>query len=288
MQTLQSVVLGVVQGLTEFIPVSSSAHLVVVPWLFGWDDPLFRSLGFDVALHMGTLVALLAFFWKDFVRLFVAWIKSIAERRIGSDPDRRMAWFLLAACVPGAAAGALLETKIEELFHPEGSPILASSMLAMAAIVAVLGLLLFLADRGARHERRLGDIGWKDAILIGLSQALAIFPGVSRSGATITAGLALGLEREASARFSFLLSAPIIAGAGLKSLDDLAKSGVGAGLAGGGAWAVAAGFVAAAASGFLCIKFLLDYLQKRTTTVFVYYRWAFAALIAVVALAGLR
>jgi undecaprenyl-diphosphatase len=287
MQILQSIALGLVQGLTEFIPVSSSAHLVVVPWLFGWDDPVFRSLAFDVALHMGTLVALLCFFWKDFVRLLVAWAKSIAERRIGDDADRRMAWFILVACIPGAVAGAFFEGEIERLFHPEDSAILASSMLAMAAIVALLGLLLLVADKRARHERRLGAIGWKDAILIGLSQALAIFPGVSRSGATITAGLALGLEREAAARFSFLLSAPIIAGAGAKSLYDLAKQGAGGGEAGGAALVVA-GFLAAAASGFLCIKLLLDFLRAHSTKVFVYYRWAFAALIAAVALLGLR
>jgi undecaprenyl-diphosphatase len=287
MQIVQSVVLGIVQGLTEFIPVSSSAHLVVVPWLLGWDDPVFRSLGFDVALHMGTLVALLAFFWKDFLRLIGAWFKSLGERRIGDDPDRKMAWYLLAACIPGAVAGLLFEGKIERLFHPEGSPILASSMLAMAAIVALFGLLLFIAEKAARHERPIGSLGWKDALLVGLSQALAIFPGVSRSGATITAGIALGFEREAAARFSFLLSAPIVAGAGAKSLYDLARGHAAAGAVSAGAPIVAAGFVAAAAVGFLCIKLLLGFLQKRTTKVFVYYRWAFAAIIAVVALVGI-
>jgi undecaprenyl-diphosphatase len=292
MHVIQAAILGLIQGLTEFVPVSSSAHLVVVPWLLGWDEPVFRSLGFDVALHMGTLVGLVAFFWRDFVRMIAAWLKSLAERRLGGDPDGRMAWYILAACLPGALAGVLFEGGIEELFHPANSPIEGSSMLAMAAVVALLGLLLLVAEKGARHERPLEELRWRDALLIGLSQALAIFPGVSRSGATITAGLALGLKREAAARFSFLLSAPIIAGAGAKSLYDLARGGFGASGAAtaGGAWAmapvVAAGFVAAAVSGFLCIKFLLDFLQKRTTAAFVYYRWAFAALIAVAALAG--
>lgn len=286
MQVIQSIVLGLVQGLTEFIPVSSSAHLVIVPWLFGWDDPIFRSLGFDVALHMGTLVALVAFFWKDWVRLIGAWFKSVGQLKIGDDPDRRMAWFLLAACVPGAIAGVLFESKIEKLFHPEGSPILAPSMIAMAVIIAVLGALLLLADRLAKHERPMGAIGWKDALAIGFSQALAIFPGVSRSGATITAGLALGLERESAARFSFLLSAPIIAGAGLKSLYDLVRGhDAGIAAAGGSPTAVVlVGFLVAAASGFLCIKFLLSFLQKHTTKAFVFYRWALAVLIVVVAL----
>jgi undecaprenyl-diphosphatase len=287
MQIVQSLVLGIVQGLTEFIPVSSSAHLVVVPWLLGWDDPVFRSLGFDVALHMGTLVALLAFFWKDFLRLIGAWLKSLGERKIGDDPDRRMAWYILAACLPGALAGILFEGKIQELFHPEGSPILAPSMLAMAAIVALFGLLLFIAEKAARHERPLGSLGWKDALLVGLSQALAIFPGVSRSGATITAGIALGLEREAAARFSFLLSAPIVAGAGAKSLYDLTRAHAALEAVSAGAPVVAAGLIASSVTGFLCIKLLLGFLQKRTTKAFVYYRWAFAAVIAVAALAGI-
>jgi undecaprenyl-diphosphatase len=285
MQIIQSLILGLVQGLTEFIPVSSSAHLVILPWLFGWDDPAFRSLGFDVALHMGTLAALVAFFWKDWVRIVGAGLKSIGQLKIGEDPDRKMAWFLVVACIPGALFGVLFEGKIEKLFHPEGSPILSSSMLAMAAIIAVLGALLLIADKLAKHERALGSMRWKDAILIGLSQALAIFPGVSRSGATITAGLALGLERESAARFSFLLSAPIIAGAGAKSLYDLLRAPVAAGGVAAGLLAVAVGFAAAAASGFFCIKFLLCFLQKHSTRAFVFYRWALAALVAAFALA---
>jgi undecaprenyl-diphosphatase len=284
MQLIQSIILGIVQGLTEFIPVSSSAHLVIVPWLLGWDDPLFRSLGFDVALHMGTLVALIAFFRKDWVTLIGAWFKSIGQLGVGDDPDRKMAWFLLAATVPGGIAGIFFEGKIERLFHPEGQPILDSSMIAMAVIIALLGLLLLLADRFAKHDRAIASMRWKDAILIGFSQALAIFPGVSRSGATITAGLALGLERESAARFSFLLSAPIIAGAGAKSLYDFAR-GLGQTGSEAALWPlIAAGFVTAAASGFFCIKFLLGFLQKHTARAFVFYRWALAALVIVVAL----
>lgn len=284
MQLIQTIALGIVQGLTEFIPVSSSGHLVIIPWLFGWDDPMFRSLGFDVALHLGTLTALIAFFWKDWVRIIGAWFASVAQRRIGDDPDRRMAWFILAACIPGGLAGVFLQSKIEELFHPEGSPILAASMIAMAAIIALLGALLLLADRLARHDRPMDKMRWKDAILIGVSQAFAIFPGVSRSGATITAGLALGLERAAAARFSFLLSAPIIAGAGAKSLYDFAKGAGVSGSASSSAGLIAAGFAAAALSGFFCIKFLLAFLQKHTTKAFVFYRWGLAVLVAIIAL----
>ena len=283
MQAIQAIVLGLVQGLTEFIPVSSSAHLVIVPWLFGWDDPVFRSLGFDVALHMGTLLAVLAFFWKDWVRLIVAWFKSIGQMKVGNDPDRKMAWFVLLACIPGGIVGVLFESKIEDLFHPEGSPIRATAMIAMAAIIAALGALLYLADRLAKHERAEGEIGWKDALLIGLAQALAIFPGVSRSGSTITAGLALGLDRKAAARFSFFLSAPIIAGAGLKSLYDLLRGHASAVGSTAGTSLVLMGFAVAAVSGFLCIRFLMNFLQKHSTRGFAIYRWALAALVLVVA-----
>ena len=290
MQIIQTIILGLVQGLTEFIPISSSAHLVIVPWLFGWDDPLFRSLGFDVALHLGTLTAVVAFFWKDWVRLVGAWFKSVGRLRIGThlevgkDPDRRMAWYILAACVPGGVAGVLFEGRIEELFHPKGSPILGPSMIAMAVIIAILGGLLLLADSLAKHERELGSMRWRDALVIGLSQALAIFPGVSRSGATITAGLALGFERESAARFSFLLSAPIIAGAGAKSLYEFARGLGQAGTESAGLSLIALGFAVAAASGFFCIKLLLGFLQKHTAKAFVFYRWALAVLIAIVAL----
>ena len=283
MQIIQTIILGIVQGLTEFIPVSSSAHLVIVPWLFGWNDPLFRSLGFDVALHLGTLTALIVFFWKDWVRIVGAWFKSVGQLKIGEDPDRKMAWFIIVACIPGGAAGVLLQGRIEALFHPAGSPILAGSMIAMAVIIALLGALLLLADRLAKHERAMGAMRWKDAILIGLSQALAIFPGVSRSGATITAGLALGLERESAARFSFLLSAPIIAGAGAKSLYDFIRGLGQAGTEAAGLGLIAVGFVAAAVSGFFCIKILLSFLQKHTAKSFVFYRWALAALVIIVA-----
>ena len=278
MLVVKSVILGIVQGLTEFIPISSSAHLIIVPWLFGWTDPVLQSLTFDVSLHLGTLLALIVFFAADWVRLIGAWFK------IGSDPDRRLAWFILVACIPGAIAGVLLEGKIEALFHPEGAPLTRNAMLAMAAIIALLAVLLLLADRLARHERPIGKMRWLDPVLIGLSQALAIFPGVSRSGSTITTGLALGLQREAAARFSFLLSAPIIAGAGARSLLGLAQSVQSGTVTGTELTLFPIGFVAAAVSGFFCIKYLLRFLQKHTAAVFVYYRWALAVLIAVVAL----
>jgi undecaprenyl-diphosphatase len=282
MQILQAIVLGIVQGLTEFMPISSSAHLVIIPWLFGWTDPVISGLTFDVALHLGTLFAVIAFFASDWARLVVAWFRSVIERKIGADQDRRMAWYLILACIPGGVAGLLFEGKVQEAFHV--APVSRTGMILMAVVIALLGGLLWLADALARHERPLGKLGLKDAVLIGLAQALAIFPGVSRSGATITTGLALGLEREAAAKFSFLLSAPIIAGAGLKSLYDLAKEiRVGA-ISQAEFYLFPIGFLVSALAGFFCIKFLLRFLQKHSTKVFAWYRWALAALVLAVAL----
>ena len=270
------------QGLTEFIPISSSAHLVIVPWLFGWTDPALGSLTFDVALHMGTLVAVIVYFASDWVRLVGAWFRSIARLRIDDAPDTRMAWYILLACIPGAVAGVLFEGDVAASFHV--APIPRLSMILMAVGIALMGGLLLLADRLGRQKRPFTGIKALDAALIGLAQALAIFPGVSRSGATITAGLALGLERPAAARFSFLLSAPIIAGAGIKSIYDLV-SGASSGVIPRAELIIfPVGAVVAGVSGFLCIKLLLAFLQSHSTKAFVFYRWALAALVLVVAL----
>lgn len=283
-QVLRAIILGIVQGLTEYIPISSSAHLIIVPWLFGWKDPFVTSLSFDVALHLGTLLAVIWFFAEDWVRLIRAWFASIAQRHIGDDPDRRLAWLLVIGCIPGAIVGVLAESKITALFHEANQPIQPSAMIAMALIIAVLGAALFLADRLATHLRQMGNLSLKDAIVIGLAQAVAIFPGVSRSGSTITTGLAMGLKRETAARFSFLLSAPIIAGAGAKSLLEIyQKLKIDPGMKSELIY-FPIGFIAAAISGYFCIRFLLRYLQNHSTNLFVYYRWALAALIIVVAL----
>ncbi len=281
---LEAIILGIIQGLTEFIPVSSSAHLIVVPWFFGWGDLVVNSLAFDVALHLGTLVAVLWFFSADWLRLIRAGIASLRERKIGADPDRRLAWLLVIGCIPGGIAGALAESQVEQLFHQPDQPHQPAAMIGIAAMLAAAGAALLLADRLARHRRGLGDLGLKDAIIIGCAQALALFPGVSRSGATITAGLALGLERPAAARFSFLLSAPIVAGAGLKSAWDVLQELQAGTMAASSLIFFPIGFAAAAITGYFCIKFLLRYLQQHSTAVFAYYRWALAALIVVVAL----
>ncbi len=281
---IQAIILGVVQGLTEFIPVSSSAHLIIVPWLFNWDDQVLNGLSFDLALHLGTLVALLIFFASDWVRLIRAGIASLVERKIGSDPDRRLAWFVIIGTITGGVVGFLAEAKVEELFHQPGAPHQTSAMIAMAVIIALLGALLFIAERIAKHLRGVEKLAFSDAFWIGLAQALAMFPGVSRSGSTITAGLALGLQRESAARFSFLLSAPIIAGAGAKSLFNLYNQiRIGA-IPQDELILFPIGFIAAAISGYICIRFLLRFLQRNSTDIFVYYRWALALLIISVSL----
>ncbi len=277
MDLFQAILLGIVQGLTEFIPISSSAHLIIIPWLFDWRDP---GLAFDVALHLGTLVALLWFFASDWVRLIRAGLASIVERKVGDDVDRRLAWWIAIGCIPGALVGALAESKIEELFHQPDAPHNPVPMIVMGVIIALLGAALFIAERIAKHQREMKTLSLKDALIIGCAQALAIFPGVSRSGATITAGLFLDLKRETAARFSFLLSAPIIAGAGAKSIFNLLRDGI----TSSELVFFAVGFLSAMISGYLCIKFLLRFLQRNSTDVFVYYRWLLAAFIIVVAL----
>jgi undecaprenyl-diphosphatase len=285
MTLLQAIILGIVQGLTEYIPISSSAHLIIIPWLLRWNDPALTSLTFDVALHLGTLVAVVWFFADDWVRLIRAGVASLVERKIGNDPDRRLAWLIVIGCIPGGIAGVLSESKIDRLFHQPNVSIELITMIILAIIIAVMALVLFVVERLARHIRELSLVTLKDSIIIGLAQALAVIPGVSRSGSTITAGMALNLKREAAARFSFLLSAPIIAGAGLKSVWDMVQQ-----YQGGGGFSSAElllfpiGVVAASISGYLCIKYLLHYLQSHSTDLFVFYRWGLSLLIIIVAI----
>ena len=280
----QAIILGIIQGLTEFLPISSSAHLILVPWLLGWENAVITSLPFDVALHLGTLAAVIAYFWNEWLRLIRAGVQSIVERKIGNDNDRRLAWLIVIGSIPGAVVGALAESKVEEVFHAPDAPLAFQAVLAMALIIAALGFFLFLAERVAKHIRGMSELKLSDAILVGAAQALAIFPGVSRSGATITAGLFLGLKRDDAARFSFLLGAPIIAGAGVKSLYDVFQETQNGALGSGELFLYLVGFIAAAVSGFLTIRFLLKYLQRNSTDIFVYYRWALAAFMLLVAL----
>jgi undecaprenyl-diphosphatase len=285
---IQAIILGIIQGLTEFLPISSSAHLIIIPWLFGWDDAIIRSLTFDVALHLGTLVATVWYFWADWLRLAKAFISSLTTRTIGTDPDRRLAWFILIASLPGGVVGVLAESKIDKIFHPVGALISHSMLLIMAALLALMGLFLFIADRFAKHTLDLKRLPLGHALLIGLAQSLAVFPGVSRSGSTITAGLALGLTRENAAKFSFLLAAPIIAGAGLKSIYEIVKLLKIGSIPSSELLLFPIGFITASISGYLCIKYFLKFLKNNSTQVFVYYRWLLAIVLIVTIFLNIR
>jgi undecaprenyl-diphosphatase len=275
----QAILIGIIQGLTEFIPISSSAHLELTPWIAGWEqDGLIGSLAFDVFLHLGTLTALLGYFWRDWVRLAGAFFASVGERRIGEDPDRRLAWLLAIATVPAAVIGFLGEDLIDEVLHGGSDPV----RLAIAGFLVVGAVALLAADRLGSRSRDLAHVGLPAALTIGFSQALALLPGISRSGATITAGLAMGLTREAAARFSFLLATPITLGAGLYGSRNLLTE-----THTGTEWlAIGGGFMAAAVFGILAIGFLLAWLRTRSVAVFSIYRVAFAALVVVLVLAG--
>ncbi|HEX9990964.1 MAG TPA: undecaprenyl-diphosphatase UppP [Chloroflexia bacterium] len=284
MDLFQAFILGLVQGLTEFLPVSSSAHLVFVPWLFGWNEKAINSLQFDVALHMGTLLAVLAYFARDWLRLAGAFFASVRDRRIGDDPDRRLIWFLAAASIPAALAGVVAESKIDELFHDPAN--IRTGILVIAIMMIVMGALLLLAERVGRHAMDLSQITFGTALAIGVAQALALIPGVSRSGSTITAGLFFGLKRDSAARFSFLLATPVVLGAGLKKLYDVVQSPEGIPAAQVVGFGV--GFATAAVSGFLCIYFLLRYLRQRSTAPFIWYRFMVGAGLLALLLVGFR
>jgi undecaprenyl-diphosphatase len=245
MDIIQAIILGLVQGITEFIPVSSSGHLVLVPWLLGWESP---GLVFDTVVHLGTLVAVLAYFWREWLGLITAWLRGLVHWD-WRDPQARLMWLLIVGSLPAAVIGYLLEDFFESLF---GKPAWVGVFLLVTA-----GLLA-LSERWGEQTREIHSLRWSDALVIGLAQTAAIAPGISRSGATLAAGLFRGLRRTDSARFSFLLATPVIFGAGLVQLVDLFWSPDPLTQVPG----LLAGFLAAAVSGYLCIWGLLRYLQR--------------------------
>ena len=281
---IEAIILGIVQGVAEFAPISSSAHLIIVPWLFRWDNPALNGLAFDVALHLGTLAAVFIYFRHDLWALVQAGLQSIAQRRIGGDFNRKLAWLLVLATIPAVIVGFFLEDVIDATFHANGTAIPTTIMLLIALMMAGFGLIMFLVEKWARHNRSLDEVTTVDATAIGLAQTLALFPGVSRSGSTITAGMALGFRRDVAARFSFLLSVPVTFGAGMKSLMEILGQWQAGTLASNDLAVFLVGIVSAGVSGYLCIHFLLRYLRTRSTMIFVVYRWAVAALVVIVAL----
>ncbi|MFC1756508.1 undecaprenyl-diphosphatase UppP [Patescibacteria group bacterium] len=253
LEIFQSIVLGIVQGLGEFLPVSSTAHLILVPYFTGWEDP---GLAFDVALHAGTLVAVLAYFWRDWMEIL-----GLSQEKTGNY-NSKIVWLIVIATIPGALAGYFLEKQAETIFR---------SPLVIAFTLSFVGLLLYLADKYIRHRKNINEISLVDTIIIGLTQAVAIIPGVSRSGVTITAGLALGLNRVSAARFSFLLSTPIIFGAMLNQLPNLMREGIDI--------QIIIGITVSAISGYLAIKYLLKLIEKVSYRIFFWYRLVLAILI---------
>lgn len=245
MTVFQTIVLGIVQGLGEFLPISSSAHLILIPRVFGWDDP---GLTFDVALHMGTLLAVVLYFWKDWLNLFLGAVQKKPST------DKKVFWLLVIATIPAAFFGFLLEKQAESAFR---------STILIGVMMIVMGILLYVADKRQRN-RQMSDMTIRDAALIGLAQALAIIPGVSRSGSTMTVARFLRLTREEAARFSFLMSTPIIFGAGLVSLRHITLSDINLQFIAG----VGTSFIV----GLLAISFMLQFLKRSNFGLFVGYR----------------
>jgi undecaprenyl-diphosphatase len=256
LSAFQALLLGIVQGLGEFLPISSSAHLILVPRYLNWPDP---GLAFDVALHLGTLLAVLIYFRTDLIRFVHAFL---SPRDVTLASDRRLVGQILLATVPGAVLGLLFEHRIETTFRSPG---------LVACTLIGLGVVLALADRLNRGNKEIPDITWTMALAIGLAQGLALIPGISRSGITITTALFLGVVRPAAARFSFLMSIPIIAGAGILKAPEI--------FAAPDKLPVLLGFTGSAVSGFLAIWILLRYVQARSFMPFVVYRWLLGAFV---------
>lgn len=264
MHYLQAIVLGVIQGLGEFLPISSSAHLILAPWLFKWEDP---GLAFDVALHFGTLIAIVIYFFKDWIVIAGAGLgqEKLVGRYFDITYPRKMLWLLVAATIPGAIAGYFLEHYAESTFR---NPLL------IAVTLSVVGFILYWADKRLRPLKDLQHISWRESIIIGLSQALAIVPGISRSGSTITAGLLLGVDRVSAARFSFLMSTPIIFGAVVLKMKAFFAASPGL--------PEFAGIISAAVSGYLAIAVLIRFVEKVSYKVFFWYRLGLALFVAAI------
>lgn len=272
MNLLHAALLGTLQGFSEVLPISSSAHLILVPWLLKWPE---SGLTFDVALHLGTFLALSVYFRRDIMELFTSFFDALATRRLDT-PARRLPFLIIAATVPAAILGKLFEHKIEEIFR--------SSPLLIASFLIIFGLILGAVDRFGKKRWSLDKIKTDSALTIGIMQCLALIPGVSRSGITISAGLLLGFTRESAARFSFLMSLPIVIGAALLKTVHLLKHGIPA----GEGLPMLVGIIFSAVTGYISIAFLLRFVQKRSLAPFVWYRIIVGGGIITVVLAGFK
>jgi len=255
MNIIQSIVYGIVQGITEFLPISSTAHLVLIPWFFGWNDP---GVAFDVALHLGTAMAVILFFIKDWIILIRAGFTK------PKSDNGKLFWFIVIATIPGGLVGVSLDKYMEKLRSP----------LIIGVVLIVFGIILYISDKIGKNKIKLENIGLLRSIIIGISQVFAVVPGISRSGVTISAGRFAGIERESIAKFTFLLSAPIILGDGLyhaKNLKNVPIDKI--------PFIIA--ILTSAIVGALSIKFLLNYLKKRGFGLFVIYRFALGAFVII-------
>lgn len=267
---LQALIMGIIQGLTEFLPVSSSGHLLLVPYLFGWDDAFLTSLAYSVMLHLGTLVALLVYFRDDWLRLIPAALAAVRDRSFDGDPDRRLAWLLVAATIPAAVVGFLFSDVFE-------GGIREPALVAVTLIVG--GLILWLADGIGAESREVEDVTLPVATGIGLAQALALIPGISRSGISISAGRLAGLGRPAAARFAFLMATPITVGAVVFEGRRLFTGEAGVQV---DALPLVVGMLTSLVAGLAAIHFMLQYLRTRSLRIFVWYRFVLAAIVIAV------
>jgi undecaprenyl-diphosphatase len=268
MDAFQAIVLGIVQGLTEFLPISSTGHLRIVPAFLGWEDP---GAAFTAVTQLGTMAAVLLYFREDLWRIATTWLRSLREPELRGTLDARMGWYIGLGTIPIAIFGFVFKDQIEEG---------ARSLYLIGCTLIVLGLLLLLSEKMATHDRPLNRITRRDAIVIGFAQALALVPGVSRSGATLTAGLFLGFDRTSAARYSFLLSVPAVVLSGLFEMRKIGEEG------GAGFVPTAIATLLAFLVGYATIAFLLRWLTSHSTAIFVVYRVALGALVLALTAAG--
>jgi undecaprenyl-diphosphatase len=277
LETIEAIILGIVQGITEFLPISSSAHIIIIPWFLGWGEP---GLTFNVAVHIGTLLAVLLYFRSDILAMALALPRGIAAGRPLEDPMSRMALIILAGSIPAGTIGFLFGDQIEDMFHAGGNGSLALAI--VACMLIAVGLLMLAVERRLPQYRDFKQIGWRDGIIIGAAQAIALIPGTSRSGSTITAGMILGLRKEVAARFSFLLGIPAVAGAGMLEATRLVDRG----LPPDERAPFIVGAVVSLIVGYFSIAFLLKFLQTNSVLVFTVYRCALGVVMLILIAGG--